>query len=482
MMNEKPGRLILNDESRKPISILVVDDENAVCKLLQEILLHHGYQAVTACDGASALKEASRQLFDIALLDDQLPDLNGVLLIDRLRQINPHLLSIIITGYGTIERAVEAMHAGAWDFLTKPVTSEMLITKIQRIEEVCVLRREQDYRFNAMHGKFEFPGVVGPSKAMETVYESILRAADNNLPVLIEGETGCGKEYIAEAIHLNSHRSKKPFIIMDCTATPTSLIESILFGSTKGAFTGSVERCGLLKEADGGTLFLDEVGEFALEIQPKLLRCLETKRFRPVGGAKEIESDFRILCATNRDLKKETSQQNFRQDLYYRISAQKIFVPPLRERTSDITVLAQHFLDEIAAQQNREKVTIAPSAWRRMLAYSWPGNIRQLKFTIESAFFNAAGGKIHESQIRLEDEQSSRAQTISDIQTPSPLEMDFKAYRDAALLEAERAYIKALLEKTDGDVRRAAEEAGLTRESLYRVLSRCGFSPSEFRE
>ncbi|MEW6234884.1 MAG: sigma-54 dependent transcriptional regulator [Candidatus Omnitrophota bacterium] len=482
MINENLEQSILNDERRKPISILVVDDDPVVRDILQKILLLYGYFTVAACDAASAIKEASRQLFDIALLDDQLPDLNGVLLIGRLKQMNPQMLFIIITGYGTIERAVEAMHAGAWDFLTKPVTSEMLLTKIQRIEEVCSLRREQNYRFKAKQGRFEFPGAVGPSKAMESVYEAILRSADNNLPVLIEGETGCGKEYIAEAIHLNSSRCKKPFIIMDCTATPESLIESILFGSTKGAFTGSVERSGLLKEADGGTLFLDEVGEFAMEIQPKLLRCLETKRFRPIGSTKEIESDFRILCATNRDLKKETSQQKFRQDLYYRISAQKIFAPPLRERASDIPILAQHFLDEIAAQQEREKVTIAPNAMRRMLSFSWPGNIRQLKFAIESAFFNASGGEIDESHIQLEDDRLSPSLSENDILSSSPLEKDFKSFRDAAVLDAERAYIKALLIKTDGDVRKAAEEAGLTRESLYRVLSRCGFSPSEFRE
>lgn len=462
------------------ITILVVDDEKLVRDVLSKILTAQGYQTLTAEDGASALKLNQSHSIDITLLDDHLPDTHGIELMDRLKSQSPFMLFIMITGYGTIERAVEAMSAGAWDFISKPVTANMLIEKVQRIEEVCILRREKDYRTRVLQGEFEFPGVIGPSQVMKSIYESILRASENDLPVLIEGETGSGKEYIAEAIHLNSKRRSKPFVIMDCTATPSSLIESVLFGSTKGAFTGAVERNGLLKEADSGTLFLDEIGEIELEMQPKLLRGLETKRFRPVGSTKEVESNFRLLCATNRNLKEEIKNSNFRMDLYYRISAQKISLPSLRDRKPDIPVLANHFLQEIAVQHGRSYKTLTPKAMQLLKAYSWPGNIRQLKFTIEAAYFNARDANIDVEDLNIDDKPSDSA--IEKEAAPfGDISQDFKSYRESAILEAERHYVTALLEQSEGDIREAAKMAGLTRESFYRIISRCGVSATDFR-
>jgi DNA-binding NtrC family response regulator len=334
-----------------------------------------------------------------------------------------------------------------------------------------------------MNRDFAFSGVVGPSASMQPVYESILRAANSSLPVLVEGETGTGKEYIAEAIHLNSKRNANPFVIMDCTATPSSLIESTLFGSTKGAFTGAVERKGLLEAANEGTLFLDEVGEIELEIQPKLLRCLETKRFRPVGATKELKSNFRIICATNRDLLQETKSNNFRQDLYYRISALRINVPPLREHASDIPVLANYFLQEIAEEEGSEPIAFSQAAIERLTRYSWPGNIRQMKFVVENAFFSRTDNLIEEQHLFLEGESSPPSiQSEPEPELEEDLDKDFKSYREDAVVQAEKKYIFTLMEKAGGDVRQAAKHAGLTREALYRVMSRCGLSPADFRK
>ncbi|MBD3265160.1 AAA domain-containing protein, partial [bacterium] len=330
---------------------------------------------------------------------------------------------------------------------------------------------------------FAFSGVVGPSASMQPVYESILRASTSSLPVLIEGETGCGKEYIAESIHLNSKRQDKPFIILDCTATPSSLIEATLFGSTKGAFTGAIERKGLLEAANAGTLFLDEIGEIDPDIQPKLLRCLETKTFRPVGSTKESKSDFRIICATNRDLLSETKTGNFRQDLYYRLSALRISIPPLREHSSDIPVLARHFLQEIA-QEQEEPVDFTPDALQALSRFAWPGNIRQLKFVVENAFFSRQGEAIDVGNLALDEDRGPELENEQEGMgiREEDLEKDFKSFRDEAVMSVEKQYIEQMLERAEGDVREAAKLAGLTREALYRVMSRCGISPANYRK
>ncbi len=465
---------------KKNLSILIVDDEEMVLKMIERLLAQMGYQTHTAQNKDSALQMASNIVIDIAILDYNLPDGNGIDLMIKLKKQKANLQAMIMTGFGTIERAVEALKAGAWDFIPKPVTPKMLIQKLERLEEVCMLYREHDFQQKALNGEFEFSGVVGTSEVMRPTFEAILRAAASNLPCLIEGETGSGKEYIAESIHLNNKRSNHPFVVLDCTATPTSLFEATLFGSTKGAFTGAVERKGLLEAADGGTLFLDEVGEISIEIQPKLLRCLETKRFRPVGSAKEIQSDFRIICATNRNLLSETKEGNFRTDLFYRISAQRITLPPLRERKSDIPILAEHFLHQTAIDHEQPDIQFSQEALQLLTQYQWPGNIRQLKFVVESAFFNAAGNEILPDHLLLHDHPATeKEETFSpDVDT----DCDFKTFRERAILDAERAYMKSIMEKTQGDVRKAAEQAGLTREALYRVMSRCDLSPATFRK
>ncbi|MBI1389521.1 MAG: response regulator [bacterium] len=467
-----------NAEARR-LSVLVVDDDELVLKTLHSLLKSKGYDAIAVSNEKDALEAASKKQIDIAMLDLMLGEGNGIELMGRLREIVPSVMTIIVTGYGTIEKAVEAMHQGAWDFLTKPVTSGMLFEKLDRIEEICMLRREQDFRRKVIDRDFAYSGMIGPSPVMTPIYEAVLRAAQSSLPVLIEGETGSGKEYLAEAIHLNSTRSKKPYVIMDCTATPNSLIEATLFGSTKGAFTGAVERKGLLEAADGGSIFLDEVGEIEIDIQPKLLRCLETGRFRPVGSTKETGSDFRIICATNRDLMAETKAGSFRTDLFYRISAQRIVIPPLRERAADIPVLARFFLTRIANEYNRTDADFTPEALRVIAQYAWPGNIRQLRFVVESAFFQTVEGKIGAEHLSIENEPVSMTDSI---QSAVDVDQDFKSFRDDAILQAETAYIKQLLESTNGDVRLAAQKAGLTREAMYRVMSRCNLSASEFRD
>lgn len=471
-------------KNTRSITILIVDDDNQIRNMLVMLLQDSGYNVLAAESGREALEIITNQTSDLAILDYELPDMCGIELMRHLHEIAPVMLCLIVTGFGTIERAVEAMQAGAWDFLSKPITSNMLLEKLERIEDYCRLRREHDVRNKVLSRNFQFSGVPCESLAMQAVYEAVLRAAESHLPVLVEGETGVGKEFVAEAVHINSKRKDNPYVVMDCTATPESLIESTLFGSTKGAFTGSVERKGLLQAADGGSLLLDEVGEIASDIQPKLLRCLETKRFRPVGSTKECASDFRIICSTNRDLLAETKKGNFRSDLYYRISAIRIPVPPLRERPSDIPILAQQFLQEIAKDNGRDSMGFTPAALHTLSEYDWPGNIRQLKFVIEASFFRTKEEQIGIEHLQLEGFESGSKEPIAEFapkKIQPQLNKDFKTFRDEAILEAEHMYIAALLEKNAGDVRSSAQEAGLTREALYRVMSRCGISPNQFR-
>lgn len=471
-------------DQESPLSVIVVDDDDLVRETFEAILKDAGYRIITASNANRAMQLIQREAIDIAVVDLVIGEDNGIDLIKRFREIAPQIVSIMVTGYGTIERAVEAMQAGAWDFITKPFSPNMLIEKLERIKEYCVLRREHDFRRKVLNREFAFSGVVGPSTAMQGVYELVLRSAQSNLPVLIQGETGTGKEFIAEAIHLNSKRKDKPYVVMDCTSIPTTLMESALFGCAKGAFTGAVDRKGLLETAHLGTLFLDEVGEIDIEMQPKLLRCLETGRFRPVGATKEACSNFRIICATNRDLLEEVEAGRFRRDLYYRLSAMQIHVPLLRERPSDIPILAKHFAQRIAIEHGRPDVTLSPDAMAYLAANSWPGNIRQLRFVIESAFFNCPDERIGPENLHIEGRRPEL--NDDDVQLGSlpriSFDQDYKTYREEANLVAERAYLEALLGEMEGDVRKAAQKAGITREALYRIMAKCEVSASDYRE
>jgi DNA-binding NtrC family response regulator len=477
MKNKKPSSI---KSSSRAITILVVDDDVQIRQMFTKLLTEYEYSVMPAGSGQEAIDLIKENTPDIALLDYELPDISGIELISKLKEISPSILCLIITGFGTIERAVEAMQSGAWDFIAKPITSNMLLEKLERVKEFCELRNEHNVLSKSLTHDFKFSGVLGKSTAMQPVYENILRAAESHLPVLIDGETGVGKEYIADAIHLNSKRAGKPYVVMDCTATPESLIESTLFGSTKGAFTGSVERKGLLQAADGGSLLLDEVGEIAIDIQPKLLRCLETKSFRPVGSTKECTSDFRIICSTNRDLLSQTEKGEFRTDLFYRISAQRINIPSLRDRSSDIPMLAQHFINDISQDNNRSDMSFTPGALQALTQNEWPGNIRQLKFVIEASYFRARSNQITLEDLNIETKGTQASQDEITTITPK-LDVDFKSFREEAILNAERSYLVALLEKHNGDVRLSAKQAGLTREALYRVMSRCDLSPAQFR-
>ncbi|MDP8246484.1 MAG: sigma-54 dependent transcriptional regulator [Candidatus Hinthialibacter antarcticus] len=467
-------------KNKKSITILVVDDDVMVLDALKSILERSGYLVHAASNPSAALDLVTTHPIDVAIIDLMLGKENGIVLMKKIRLQFPNMLTIIVTGFGTIEKAVEAMHQGAWDFIAKPITSGILLEKLERLEEICNLRRGQDYRRKVIDHNFEFSGVIGPSQIMAPVYEAVLRAAHSSLPILIEGETGSGKEFIAEAVHLNSQRKSHSYVVMDCTATPNTLIEATLFGSTKGAFTGAVERKGLLEAAHRGSLFLDEVGEIEADIQPKLLRCLETGRFRPVGATKETVSDFRIICATNRDLHAETKTGSFRTDLFYRISAVRISLPPLRERVDDVPVIAQQFLARIRESNERE-IEFSTDALKMLCAYPWPGNIRQMRFVIESAFFQCDGAKIGPEHLSLDGVTPPQAASAA-AQPAVDTSQDFKSFRDNALLRAETAYIKKLLDETEGDVRDAASKARLTREAMYRVMSRCGLSASDFRK
>ena len=376
-------------------TLLIVDDEKNFLVVLKAFLEEEGYEVLTAADPLVALDIVEHTDLDVVVTDMKMPRLDGIALLERIKQFNPDLPVIMMTAYGTIEKAVEAMKKGAFDYITKPFSNEELKVIIRKAIDMYRLVKENKYLNQALRGQYQFNNIISKSKPMQEVFALIQKVARTKATVLITGESGTGKELVAKAIHYNSPRRHKPFISVNCAALTETLLESELFGHEKGSFTGAIAmRKGRFELAHGGTLFLDEVSEMSPALQVKLLRVLQEREFERVGGTKTIKVDVRIIAASNRDLKEEVEAGHFREDLFYRLNVVHIHLPPLRERTDDIPLLVAHFLKKYAQEMGKERLTISPEALNLIYTYTWPGNVRELENAIERAVILCSGREI----------------------------------------------------------------------------------------
>jgi DNA-binding NtrC family response regulator len=440
--------------------VLVVDDDPEMRRLLGDVLTEEGHAVQAAASGPEALGRLTDQI-DLVITDLHLPAMKGLELMHQVKQRRPEVAVIIITAFGSIESAIEAMKQGAYDYLPKPFKLDELALVAQKALRESALRREVTRLREELSRDYRFGSLIGKSKAMQAIFNLVRTVADASSNVLITGESGTGKELVAKAIHYNSLRKARPFVPVNCAAIPESLLESELFGHVKGAFTDAkADKAGLFEEANGGTLFLDEISELPLPLQAKLLRVLQEKEIRRVGSTKQIPVDARVIAASNIDLAEQVAQRRFRQDLYYRLNVIHIQVPPLRERRDDILPLAEHFF--IKHQDGRAKKLrgFSEQALALLLDYGWPGNVRELENVVERATIVARG-----EQIALEDLPPELAGRRSDYAA-----LEQAAKRQLSLEELERDYITRIIEQTGGNKNRAAQILGIDRKTLYRKL------------
>ena len=440
--------------------LLIVDDDQVARELLAETLGREGYRVRVAGGGAEALGLAGAEPFDMALVDLRMPDLDGLAVLKQLAMIQPDLPVVILTAFATIETAIAAVNAGAFDYLSKPFRMEEIKLVVRRTLDARRLARENLQYRQELGARYGFEGLIGQSHQMVEIYKLIARMAALDTTVLIEGETGTGKELVARAIHGASGRATRPFVVVDCAALPETLFESELFGHERGAFTGAfAARRGLLETSAGGTCFLDEIGELTAPLQAKLLRTLQERSIRRVGGNDEIPFDVRVVVATNRDLRKLVADGGFRDDLYYRLNVVTITMPPLRERASDIPLLAQHFLEVFARRSGRAIKRLAPESVALLTGYRWPGNVRELEHVIERATALSA------SETLLPDDFPPHLREERDRAPRLPAD-------GMTLEDVKRWYVNKVLEESGGNKLRAAELLGIDRRTLYRILER----------
>lgn len=444
--------------------ILIVDDDQAMGQLLRDDLVQRGHQVTLHMSAEAAFEDFLRDEFDTVITDLRMPGLDGIAFCRRLVENRPDVPVIVITAFGSLDTAVEAIRAGAYDFVTKPIERDMLAIAVERslrhrdLHEQVRRLREADTR------SAHFDEFIGDSAVMHRLFDQIDRLAEHEVPILITGESGTGKELVARALHGHSGRRDGPFIAVNCAALPESLLESELFGHVKGAFTGAGEdRRGLITQADGGTLFLDEIGELPLALQPKLLRTLETGAVRPVGADRDHHCDIRLISATNRDLADAVDRQAFREDLYYRINVVHLHVPPLRSRGTDVLRLAQHFLDEITERTGKPITGIAPAVAEKLLAYRWPGNVRELRNAIERSVALARFQELAVADLPEAVQDYRGSQVVFGGEDPEAL---------LPLEQVERLYIEHVLQAVEGNKSLAARILGLDRTTLYRKIER----------
>jgi DNA-binding NtrC family response regulator len=451
--------------------VLLVDDDETTCEALAAILENAGHDVDWETRPARAFARIAEEEFDVLLTDLSMEGMDGLELCARARDLNPNLPVIVFTGQASVDAAVGALRAGAFDFLQKPVDEDLMLPAVMRAARMRALDREVRRLRRALNEAQRFGAMIGRSRPMEAMFTLIGRVAESDASVLITGESGTGKELVARSIHDRSRRASGPFVTVNCAAVPPTLIESELFGHVRGAFTDAkTSREGLFEQAQHGTIFLDEVGELPIEMQPKLLRALQERRVRPVGGSKEIELDVRIITATNRDLESAAAEGRFREDLLYRIDVVRVDLPPLRARGHDILLLAQHFIEENTkspGSRHTTPPTIDPVVAERLLAYEWPGNVRELQNCIERAVALARGDTITVEELpqKIRDFQAKHVV----VSTEDPRQL-------MTLDELERRYITRVLELLGGNKTQAARALGVDRRTLYRRLARHGLT------
>jgi DNA-binding NtrC family response regulator len=441
---------------KKP-RIMIVDDEQSVRSSLREWFLEDGFEVETAEDGLDALKKLESGPFDLMIVDLKMPRMDGISLQRRLQEVDPAGTVIILTAFAAVDTAVEALKLGAFDYVTKPVDPDELSHTVRRALEQKRLTEENVRLREKVSELSASTPIVGGSPAMGHVMDLVGTVAETEASVVIRGESGTGKELVARAIHAASPRRFFPIVAVNCGAIPETLLESELFGHEKGAFTGAhYRRKGKIELANGGTLFLDEIGDIPPKMQVDLLRVLESHRFTRLGGTQEIESDFRLVCATNRNLEALVKEDAFREDLYYRINVFSIDLPPLRERLEDIQLLTEHFVEKYSRSMGKPPKQMTEAAVELLQSYDWPGNVRELENAIERAMVVGQGNRI-----RPED-------------FPLPVEQDALRPRDRSIEALESAHIARVLREESGNVSQAARVLGIDRGTLYNKIKKYG--------
>ena len=451
--------------------ILVVDDEESLREYLSIMLHREGYQVDAAADGAQAVTRLKEFAYDLVISDIKMPRLTGFELLKHIKERTPETVVIMITAFSTTEEAVEAMKQGAYDYIIKPFKNEEIRLIIKNALERRSLRQENQELKKELEKRYSFGSLIGKSKPMQEVYDLIQKVAGSKVNVLITGESGTGKELVAKAIHYNSERKDKPFLPINCGAIPENLLESELFGHEKGSFTGAVhQKAGLFEVANGGTVFLDEIGELPPMMQVKLLRVLQEREFRRVGGTRDIHVDVRLVAATNKDLEEEVSQGGFREDLFYRLNVIRLALPPLRDRREDIPLLVEHLFRK---QSGKEKVTVTEGAMRRFLDYNWPGNIREMENVIERCIVLGKSDSIDEAALPLSMQIRPAACARHQMDVLPETGLDLDEY----LGNIEKDILLKALERTGGVRKKAAELLGITFRSIRYRLSKFGIDP-----
>jgi DNA-binding NtrC family response regulator len=450
-------------------SILIIDDEPLIRMTVQDTLAAEGFGVVSAETGQKGIDLFRNKHADVVITDLRLPDLDGIQILKEVKSLNPETQVVLITAYGSIDSAVQAMKEGASDYLTKPFAMDELLLIIKRILRMKQLEEENVSLRKKVEERYGLEGLVGKSRQMLEIYELIETVARTDTTVLISGESGTGKELAANAIHFQSPRKRGSFVKVNCAALPETLLESELFGHEKGAFTGALrQRKGRFEIADGGTLFLDEIGDISMGVQVKLLRVLQERQFERVGGNETLSVDVRLICATQKDLKEEIRKGSFREDLYYRLNVVPIDLPPLRNRREDILLLAEHFIDTFSKKMGKEISGLSEDAKALLLKYPFPGNIRELENMLERAIALIKGKVIQAEDLpdELCGQPNSTQDVCNRIRASKPLASATKLF--------EKEYIQSVLEKTKGKKGQAADTLGISRKTLWEKIKELG--------
>jgi len=460
--------------------ILIVDDEKDMARLIKRILeSEFECSAVMAFSAFDAVTVLEQQKFDLMLCDIKMPGMDGFQLLDHAKEFYPDVAVMMITAYSSIDMAVKAIKNGAFDFLSKPFDHDEIIFKVKNaIEKTCGKKEKKELK-KAENGAFS--KLIGESPAMERVYEKITMVAESNVTILITGESGTGKDLTARSIHSLSPRKKRPFISVHCPTIPENILESELFGYKKGAFTNAVQdKPGLFQEACKGTIFLDEIGDVGPSIQTKLLRVLQEKEIKPLGSNKSVKIDVRIIASTNRDLSRKIREGEFREDFFYRLNVVAIELPPLRDRVSDIPLIAEYLVEKHCRALNREEKKISARLMERFMAQHWPGNVRELENAIVQGILHCRSDTLTCSDIAL-DSQTVATDSFDVFSTGKIQNLPYKEVKEKVLTRFNQNYIHAMLSLTNGNVSKAARRCGLERQALQQIMKRFSISADDFR-
>ncbi|MEW6269163.1 MAG: sigma-54 dependent transcriptional regulator [Thermodesulfobacteriota bacterium] len=475
--------------------ILIVDDEKALVLAIKGLLAKEGYQVETAFSGEEAVRLIETGSFHVVITDLSLGGITGLEVLERARAVDPDLAVIMITAYGSEKVAVQAMKLGAADYLPKPFDNDELRVVVRRVMETALLKRDHRRLLEQVQGAYSFEQIVGASPVMQRIFATIDKIADTDVTVLIRGDSGTGKELVANALHYRSPRRSKPLIKMNCAALNRELVESELFGHEKGSFTGAVTRReGKFEAANGGTLFLDEVGDMPLETQAKLLRAIQEKEFERVGGNQPIKVDVRLLAATNHDLEEAVRRGRFREDLYYRLRVVELVIPPLAERREDIPLLVDHFLKQAAQRFKREPKPLSGDALRACLTHEWRGNVRELRSAVEQALLLASGPEITAADLLPAGPggaasppgdvahaagNGAATQAVAPPGAPTAPGRSFREAKEKLIGDFERRFLLDALRRNSGNITRAAEEIGMYRQSFQQKMRELGITPDD---